>query len=422
MVNLSARKSLFRGSYPRQFWLMFFGMLISTMGTSMVWPFLMIYVKEKLGLGLTATTSLNTINAMVGLASAFLAGPIIDRVGRKWVMVISLAGMALVYFFYPQAFSYAFFAVLMAGSGFFNPLYRVGGDAMLADLVPPAGRPDAYALLRMANNAGIAIGPVIGGFASAISYNVAFYGAVIGLSTYGVLMAVIGRETLPGKRKKDPTASTADAVEGPLQESFLKTLSGYLKIFADRTFILFLIAFTLNQVAAALIWVLLAEHAKHNFGLPESLYSFIPVTNAVMVVTLQSLVTGQTKKHRSLRVLALGSLIYAAAASSVALGRGFWSFWASMVVMTTGELMLMPTATTFVANLAPTDMRGRYMSLFGLTWSVAMGIGPLLGGILSDNVSLSAPWLMGGVSGLLASTTFLLLSKRKETQAAESAA
>ena len=34
--------------YPSQFWLLFWGMLISTAGASMIWPFLMIYVSEKL--------------------------------------------------------------------------------------------------------------------------------------------------------------------------------------------------------------------------------------------------------------------------------------------------------------------------------------------------------------------------------------
>ena len=41
--------------------------------------------------------------------------------------------------------------------------------------------------------------------------------------------------------------------------------------------------------------------------------------------------------------------------------------------------MLMPTSTTYAANLAPADMRGRYMSIYGLTWGVAQGVGPVMG-------------------------------------------
>ena len=49
-LTLSRRVETTLQAYPRQFWLLFTGMLISTVGTSMIWPFLMIYVTEKLSL------------------------------------------------------------------------------------------------------------------------------------------------------------------------------------------------------------------------------------------------------------------------------------------------------------------------------------------------------------------------------------
>jgi MFS family permease len=58
----------------------------------------MIYVSERLKMPLTATASLITISSVIGLLSSFLAGPVIDRVGRKWLMVISLSVNG-VYFF-----------------------------------------------------------------------------------------------------------------------------------------------------------------------------------------------------------------------------------------------------------------------------------------------------------------------------------
>ena len=51
-----------------------------------------------------------------------------------------------------------------------------------------------------------------------------------------------------------------------------------------------------------------------------------------------------------------------------------------LVLMTLGELILVPTATTYAANQAPADMRGRYMSLYSLTRPAASGTGPLLEG------------------------------------------
>ena len=186
--------------YPGQFWLMFVGMLISTLGASMIWPFLMIYVSKKLALPLVTVGSLFTINSIALLFTSFIAGWVIDRVGRKWMMVVSLALNGIYFIFLSQAETYAAFAVLMALGGIVNPIYRIGADAMLADLIPAPKRPDAYALLRMSNNLGIALGPFIGGLLISSSYTMAFYGAAAGMICYSILLTLFARETLPARK------------------------------------------------------------------------------------------------------------------------------------------------------------------------------------------------------------------------------
>jgi MFS family permease len=394
------------GEYPTQFWLMFVGMFVSTVGSSMIWPFLMIFVTKRLNLPLTTAASLMSLNSAVALASAFLAGPVIDRVGRKWMMVISLLGIGLVYLFYTQANSYLYTAILMSLTGLFNPLYRVGADAMVADLIPPEKRADAYAMTRMANNLGIAIGPAIGGLAAATSYTYAFLGGASGMIFYSILVAVFARETLQHKSHQPTRLIQRTSLRARLAEN-------YGRVFADRAFMYFIIAFTMNQVCAALVWVLLGVHSNKNYGVSESLYGFIPMTNALMVVLFQAIITRFTRRQTPLPVLALGSLFYTVAVTSIAFGRGFWGFWLSMVIMTVGELLLMPTATSYTANLAPVDMRGRYMSIFSLTWGIAQGVGPVAGGYLSDNLGIAAPWLGGGMVGLLAVTAFITLGRRR---------
>jgi MFS family permease len=140
--------------YPRQFWLMFVGMFISTIGASMIWPFLMLYVSKRLNTPLTVTASLLTLNAATGLAASFVGGPIIDRFGRKWIMAASLASNGLMYVFLGHAATFPQFALLLGFGGAVNPLYRSAADAMVADLVPPDKRIDAYSLLRWSNNLG----------------------------------------------------------------------------------------------------------------------------------------------------------------------------------------------------------------------------------------------------------------------------
>jgi MFS family permease len=387
------------GTYPSQFWLLFWGLLISTIGASMIWPFLMIYVSSRLKLPLTTVASLMTINAVVGLAFAFIAGSITDRFGRKWVMAISLAGNAVGYLLMSQASTLPQFAILMGLTGMFTPLYRVGADAMMADLVPMEKRVDAYSLLRMSNNIGVSLGPAIGGFLAASSYSVAFLCASAGMMAYSLLVFFRARETLPSRAAAGPAAPR-------------ENLAGYGRVFRDRQYLAFIFSMTLIQISAALVWVLLGVYAKQNYGVHENQYGLIPTTNAVMVVLFQVLVTRVTKRYTPLVIMAIGSLCYAIGTGSVAFGQGFWGFWLSMVIITIGELILVPTSSTYAANMAPAEMRGRYLSLYGLTWSLASGIGPVLGGVLNDQIRPQAIWYGGFIVGMCAVAGFLLLNRR----------
>lgn len=387
--------------YPGQFWLMAFGMLMSTLGSSMIWPFLMIYVSETLAVSLAVVTSLMTINSATNLLFSFISGPVIDRLGRKWVMVISLVGNGVCYIFMSMADSLPAFIILMALRGAFMPLYQVGSDAMMADMLPPTKRSDGYSVLRMSNNLGIAMGPAIGGFITSSSYTLAFFIAASGLMLYGLLLAFRAKETLPN-----------DVQPQQLKERF----GGYDQVFKDKTFINFNLTFTLTTITASMIWVLLAVYAKQNYGVPENLYGFIPATNAIMVVTLQLFVTKRTKQRQPIQMIAIGAFFYGMAAMIIGFGTGFWMFWVAMVVMTLGELIMVPTATTFSANLAPADKRGRYMSIHGLTWGVASGIGPLTGGILSDTISPHAPWFAAAAAGFISIFFYFLLLRNMKSQ------
>lgn len=379
---------------------MFSGMLLSTFGASMVWPFLMIYISERLGLARAAAASLLTLNSIAALISALLGGSVIDRLGRKWVMVIGLFLNGMVYLLYAPARSYLAFAALMGFSGMVTPLFRVSSDAMLADLLPEKQRIQGYALLRLSNNLGISLGPMIGGFIASTSYNLAFLLAASGMILYSLLLTFLARETMP------PLEAGAQQNAPP------EPWGGYLPILRDRAYMRFILAFTAVQACAVLIWVLLPIHAKEHYQVSERLYGFIPTTNALMVVTLQLFVTRLTRQRPPLQMMALGSLFYALSNAGIAFGGRFEWFWSCMVVMTIGELILMPTSSTYVANLAPPHKRGRYMSLYGMTWGIASGIFPVLGGLLNDWVSPQATWIGGSVVGLVAVAAFLWLRRQ----------
>jgi MFS family permease len=374
------------------------GLLLSSAGGSMIWPFLMIYVSERLQLSLSTVSILITIHASMGLAASFVAGSVADKLGRKPVMVISLAVTGIGYFLMSRAGTYLEFAGLMCLMGAANPLYQVGSDAMLADLVESEKRTNAYAIIRMVNNAGIAIGPAVGGFLAAKSYTYAFMGAAIGMLAYSALMLFRARETL---------SRLIRPAEAPRER-----LGGYERVLRDRGFVAFALLVGMGLIAPSMVWSLVAVYAKQNFGLPENLYGWLPTTNALMCVFVQFFVTRFFRRRPSLSVITIGMLTYALGVGSFALMRSFWGFWLSMVIMTFGELIVLPTVSKYIADLSPVDMRGRYMSFYWFAWGIARAMAPLVGGVLNDNISPRSIWIGALVIGLASTTGLTLLSNR----------
>jgi MFS family permease len=379
-------------------------MLISATGGGMVWPFLTIYIRQHLDIPLTTVALLLTLNSVAGLLSTSLAGPLVDRLGRKGVMFVSVSASCLVYLTMPLAGNFAQWAVLIILLGAVGPPFRVGSNAMVADLVEPEGRANAYALLRIGNNLGIAIGPMIGGFVAAVSYSWAFLIAATADAIFALLLLLTVKETLP------QAESASAEVSGDV---------GYGLLLRDRHFLAFCLISALAVVPASIMMVLLPVYAKEQYGVIESQYGFIMATNAAMVVFFQYPVTRVTKRYPHVPVLAVGTLLYGLGVGSVALGQGFIAFLVSMIVTTLGELILVPTGTALAANLSPPDMRGRYMGVYGLTWSLAFGVGPVIGGLLNDNIAPVAIWYGALVMGLLATAGFVLLSNQLRGSASD---
>src|SRR5215211_9295714 len=192
MTIINRLKALYN-QYPRQYWLMITGIFLATAGGSMIWPFLLIYASGKLDLPLSTVATLISINAGTGLLSSLIAGSLADKVGRKVVMNFSLTMTGLAYFLLMRAETYPHFVGLMIMIGLSNPLYQVGADAMLADIIPAEKRTDAYAITRIANNAAFALGPAVGGFLATRSYHLAFYGAATGFFAYSLLLFFLAR-------------------------------------------------------------------------------------------------------------------------------------------------------------------------------------------------------------------------------------
>jgi MFS family permease len=68
-------------------------------------------------------------------------------------------------------------------------------------------------------------------------------------------------------------------------------------------------------------------------------------------------------------------------------------------------------STTSVAELAPPHLLGRYMSLYGLTFTAALALGPAAGGVVLAT-SPDAVWWGGALVAAVIGAGFLLSGDR----------
>jgi len=382
--------------YPLQFWILFCQRFIGSLGGSLVWPFFTIYLRQRLDIPLTTIGFLFAINATVGLFSQALWGPVVDRYGRKVAMVVGLANEVVVMVGFALLSSLEAYAVLIAMSGLIEPASRIGSDAMIADLIEEEKRPSAYALLRMVSNAGVAVGPAIGGFLAATSYMLTFGSAAVG-ATIAVLMVVFWvKETKPELSAGEETKRAG---------------GGYGYIFRDVSFIAFSLASVLLWMAYGPFMQLMAVYMKEGFGIPESGFGLIMTINALMVVFFQFAVTRVTEKYRDAYIMAAGAFWTGLGALATALSHSLWPFALAMVIVTIGELIWAPTSISFVARIAPIDMRGRYMGVYGMVGGIAWTIGPIASGLVYDNISPLSLWYLTLGLATLGTLAFILVGR-----------
>ena len=87
-----------------------------------------------------------------------------------------------------------------------------------------------------------------------------------------------------------------------------------------------------------------------------------------------------------------------------------------LAVFGLGETLWAPLAPAIVNDLAAEELRGRYNALQGMTWTVAMIIGPALAGLLIGN-GLAHVWVACTVGGTALAAVLLLRLRRHLTPA-----
>ena len=179
-------------------------------------------------------------------------------------------------------------------------------------------------------------------------------------------------ETKPEKRIDQP------------HESIFQTFKGYSVALKDKIFILFLTISAVSVIVYMQMNTTLSVYLRDVHQISTQQFGYILSLNAAMVVVFQFWITRRISKYAPMMLMTVGTIFYLIGFTMYGFVTTYLYFLIAMVIITIGEMIVSPTSTALVARLAPADMRGRYMGIFGLSYRVSGGIGPVIGG-----------WLMG---------------------------
>jgi MFS family permease len=354
------RETLLAGlrALPRPVWVLFAGTFLNKFGAFVV-PFLTLYLTSR---GYTAGQAGLAIGAYgVGhLLASLIGGYLADYLGRRKTIVLSMFSGAAAMLLLSQANTLPVIMVLAALAGLTNECYRPASSALLADLVPVSRRITAFAAMRMAFNAGFAFGPATAGFLSTLGYFWLFAGD----AATSVLFGLVAWMALPRSLHARPDNATWRAALGTLRRDH-KLHQLLLANFA--------IALLFFQSASTF-----GLHVTH-LGFSAATYGALISMNGALVVLVELPLTTFTRRFPIRRIIALGYLLSGLGFALNAFAHTVPALVLCMILFTLGEVIAMPMASAYIADLAPPEMRGRYMGINGLTWAAALILGPGLG-------------------------------------------
>lgn len=177
--------------------------LLDVMSMGIVIPVLPQLIEQLSG-SIAAAGLWNGFFVALWAAMQFLCSPVIgslsDRFGRRPVILVSVAGLALDYALMALAPDLWWLALgrILAGvtSSSFTSTF-----AYMADITPPEGRAKGYGLIGAAFSAGFVAGPLVGGVLGEVSLRAPFWAAAA-LSALAFLYGLlILPESLPADRR-----------------------------------------------------------------------------------------------------------------------------------------------------------------------------------------------------------------------------
>lgn len=352
--------TLLRG-LPRPVRILVAGTFINKLGSFII-PFLTLVLKREFQLSGSQVGALLMAYGVGSLVSILCGGVLTDRLGRRVTLLVSLFGSALFATLLGFSPSLRVFATLLILFGFVADLYRPAATSIIADLLPSTQRAVGFAALRMAVNLGFAFGMTLGGLLADWSWRLLFVGDGLTTALFGALVYFFVSETRPAPSTA-PGAAPARTAANPWRDG----------VFLQAMAVSFAFALIFFSHITALPLTMTV-----NAGYPAALFGALVGVNGLLIAVFEVSVVHRLRAWRRLRVAALGMALAGLGFGLSGLVLHWAWFLVTVVIWTAGEILSSPFKMAFVTDWAPPALRGRYMSLYQATWSVAFALNPVL--------------------------------------------
>lgn len=380
---------------PRGIYIIFLSRIVNNIGT-FVFPMLTLILTQRIGITKDKAGLFITAVALFSAPSILLGGVLVDKIGRKKVLLIFQGLGALVFVTCGFLKTNMILALMLMVAQLISTISMPATDSLLADLTTQENRKEAFSLLYMGNNLGLAIGPILGGLLYNKHLKWLFIGDGITTICSLILVYLFVEETL----QKIPNNVHKKSINHEKVET-----GNVISVLLKRKNLLFF---------ALILFIYQFSYSQFNFALPLHLgddfghrgakyFGLLAGINAVVVITFTPFLVKVTRKLKPIVIISIGGLLYAIAFGSLGWINKLPLFFISIIIMTFGEICISINTGTYIANHTPSSHRGRINGVLPMIYGAGYAIGPMIMGKYISSFGVGNAWKFIGCIMFLAS-------------------